>query len=709
MRKTIFVFLLLALLGGALSISAAGVVGTGTPASCTEAALDAALVGGGVITFNCGASPHTIALTGSKTIRDATNIDGGGRITLDGGGYTLLFYVQSGASLELRNLTLQNARAIDGGAIKNDGATLRLVSVTIRRSESVSPAPGSMSGSGGAIYNAGGTVEIFGSRFLSNFAARWGGAIFTTGGTLTIRDSVFLGNRVQTGGDDGGAIAGGSGSLGTLPGSMITILNSRFGLNTAPLSGGAIFSSNGGAVSITGTNFVWNLANVGGAIRVIAPNDSAPTTEGLTIYQSQFLTNVARYYGGAVDSGVPTTINEAVFKTNSALGGGAIQIFGRSGATITHTNFERNRATTINGGAVLNYSGSLRLLDSLFNGNFARGRGGAIFTEQRYNTGFNLLVANSTITRNRALRAGGGIYVANTTLNAWVRFATIAYNQSPEGANIWAAGASSLRLNTSIVTYPIESLNCSTAIADISWLVQFPDSSCGGGTVSDPLLAALADNGGLTWTHALRAGSPAIDSAMCATLAEGLDEDQRDYPRPADGNEDGRAECDNGAYEFRAQEIGSAPFPLTAQTATPAPTLPLVPTFAPTQVVVNCQPFRLTSPRDGLPNGGVIVYWDGAPGATGYSVIVLNENGAAVASQDASANSSSLNIDVSQGAIGGGFTFTIEAQALLNGQTVCRDSATMLRSSPNVPTSVPQCGNGIQEPGENPNNCPNGY
>ena len=34
---------------------AGGVVGTGTPASCTEAALDAALAAGGLVSFNCGA------------------------------------------------------------------------------------------------------------------------------------------------------------------------------------------------------------------------------------------------------------------------------------------------------------------------------------------------------------------------------------------------------------------------------------------------------------------------------------------------------------------------------------------------------------------------------------------------------------------------------------------------------------------------------
>ena len=46
---------------------AAGVVGTGTPGSCTEAALDSALAGGGAVTFNCGPNPATITLSAQKT------------------------------------------------------------------------------------------------------------------------------------------------------------------------------------------------------------------------------------------------------------------------------------------------------------------------------------------------------------------------------------------------------------------------------------------------------------------------------------------------------------------------------------------------------------------------------------------------------------------------------------------------------------------
>jgi hypothetical protein len=83
--------------------------------------------------------------------------------------------------------------------------------------------------------------------------------------------------------------------------------------------------------------------------------------------------------------------------------------------------------------------------------------------------------------------------------------------------------------------------------------LESPGSRCGFDNptdlvgVADPRLAALADSGGYTATHALLPASPAIDSAVadkCDT------KDQRGFARPVDGNHDGIPACDRGAYEL---------------------------------------------------------------------------------------------------------------------------------------------------------------
>ena len=63
------------------------VVGTGTPASCTGAAVVAAVAQGGIITFDCGPDPVAIAMTATaKVFNDQPDVvlDGGGLVTLDG-------------------------------------------------------------------------------------------------------------------------------------------------------------------------------------------------------------------------------------------------------------------------------------------------------------------------------------------------------------------------------------------------------------------------------------------------------------------------------------------------------------------------------------------------------------------------------------------------------------------------------------------------
>jgi hypothetical protein len=81
------------------------VVGGGAPGDCTEAALDAALAKGGVVTFNCGPSPITITVTQAKAIKQDTVIDGGGKVTLSGGGKTRILHLASAWDQKTPKLT----------------------------------------------------------------------------------------------------------------------------------------------------------------------------------------------------------------------------------------------------------------------------------------------------------------------------------------------------------------------------------------------------------------------------------------------------------------------------------------------------------------------------------------------------------------------------------------------------------------------------
>jgi hypothetical protein len=76
--------------------SDATTVGDGSPASCTESALDAALESNnGALRFDCGEEPHTITVTSEKGITSSLIIDGGGLITLGGGETTRILALRT--------------------------------------------------------------------------------------------------------------------------------------------------------------------------------------------------------------------------------------------------------------------------------------------------------------------------------------------------------------------------------------------------------------------------------------------------------------------------------------------------------------------------------------------------------------------------------------------------------------------------------------
>src|SRR5580698_10171116 len=112
------------------SSTAGSAVGTGTPAGCTSAAVVKAVARGGVITFICGPNPVTITMTATAKVVNTSHqvvLDGGGLVTLSGGGKRQILYMntcdrkqkwttsdcydQQWPQLTVQNITLKNGNS----------------------------------------------------------------------------------------------------------------------------------------------------------------------------------------------------------------------------------------------------------------------------------------------------------------------------------------------------------------------------------------------------------------------------------------------------------------------------------------------------------------------------------------------------------------------------------------------------------------------
>ena len=175
------------------------VVGTGTAASCTFSALQAAVAKGGIITFDCG-GPATIKVTSTLNLplTTSTVIDGGNNVTLDGGGAVqILNFNSPGWQTGTETVTLQHLQLINAKTNPTDMIP-------------TAPAPCSQGwddGEGGAIYMRDGSLVVIDCVFDHDYAAplgpdTGGGAIYVNGsknGVLIVQ-STFTNNQAANGG-----------------------------------------------------------------------------------------------------------------------------------------------------------------------------------------------------------------------------------------------------------------------------------------------------------------------------------------------------------------------------------------------------------------------------------------------------------------------------------------------------------------------------
>lgn len=206
-----------------------------------------------------------------------------------------------------------------------------------------------------------------------------------------------------------------------------------------------------------------------------------------------------------------------------------------SGVTISNNS----EGVGFGGGGIFN-SDNLTLINATVTGNSSQASGGGIFTASG-----TLALTNVTINGNTGLTGGGLRFNAGTATltNVTISGNTTANEGGGGICNGGVGGTATLR-NTIVANDPSAG-NCSGPIISSGHNLS-SDNTCGfHGTGdlnnTDPLLGPLQDNGGPTFTHALLAGSPAIDAADPTNFPA---TDQRGVTRPQGGGPD------IGAYEW---------------------------------------------------------------------------------------------------------------------------------------------------------------
>jgi hypothetical protein len=136
------------------------VVGHGTPASCTSRAVVRAVAKGGIITFSCGPNPVTITMRATAKVVNTSKrvvLDGGGKVTLSGGGQRRILYMNTCDQHQI--WTTSHCQ---------DQATPRLTVQNLTFTRGHARGKGITSGSGGAIFASGGRLKVVHSLFTAN-------------------------------------------------------------------------------------------------------------------------------------------------------------------------------------------------------------------------------------------------------------------------------------------------------------------------------------------------------------------------------------------------------------------------------------------------------------------------------------------------------------------------------------------------------------
>ncbi|MDY0019038.1 MAG: choice-of-anchor Q domain-containing protein, partial [Anaerolineae bacterium] len=297
--------------------------------------------GDDLITFNVSGTITLSSVLPAIANAGALTLDGSGRsITLSGGYTVRILYVESGAALTLKNLTITGGRAPSfdyGGGVYNNG-TLTVENCTFSNNNGYN--------AGGGIYNNSGTLTVTNAIFSNNEAAD-GGGIYNQAGSVTVTGTTLSGNSVNY---NGGGIHNNSG--------VMTVQNSTFSQNYAYLSGGGILNTGQTSLlTLQNSAFMSNtVSGTGGGIR----NEGFLNVENSTFFGNSSTSSS----GGAIFNHTTTwfnitlTVQNSTFFNNSASYGGGIN--NTSTLTVTNSTFAHNSALHEGGGIRNSKTATLR-------------------------------------------------------------------------------------------------------------------------------------------------------------------------------------------------------------------------------------------------------------------------------------------------------------------------------------------------------------
>ncbi len=367
-----------------------------------------------------------------------------------------------------------NRASLEGGGLWNGTGTMTIIGTQIDGNTAFGSAAND---GGGGIFNNGGTVDIDSANITDNIASGIlgsGGGLFSLAGMVTINHSMFSGNN---------AIRAG-GAIEILDGDLMFSNSQMVGNDVNGLAGTAN-PGNGGGLHVTGMASDINIEN-----SMIMDNEAFSEGGGLW-NQNGCIMTVSR-----------TTIDGNLsFGTDRTEGGGGI--FNNGGVlNVSNSTISNNDASGISaaGGGIHNAdSGKVYIMTSTISTNNADGIGGGV-----YSIGDSAVLNAVTVVYNTTAGEGAGLYGET---GIWLKNTIAAANDGGFGGD---DAYGELYSNNYNLIATDDSSDFTPMANDIEGLM--------------PMLGALQDNGGTTFTHALLNGSPGLNAGDPASTFN----DQRD-------------------------------------------------------------------------------------------------------------------------------------------------------------------------------------